>query len=74
MRRNQVTITVERFGNEVPEELNAKSIKIKAYADSNNVYEALAAAFNKVLEEIKDNQKLPEFGCSTSSKSIELND
>lgn len=39
MRRNQVTITLERFGEDVPKELNATSIKVSAYADSNNVYE-----------------------------------
>lgn len=62
MRKNQVTITIERFGDQIPAELNADSIRIDVYADSNNIYEALTAAFDKALSEIKNTQRIPEFG------------
>lgn len=74
MRKNQVTITLERFGDTVPKNLNAKSMKIEVYADSNDVYEALSAAFNGVLEEIKKNQAMPEFGVVSSHSSTRLSD
>lgn len=52
MRKNQVTIKIERFGDQVPEIFNADSIEINVYADSNNVYEALALAYREALEQI----------------------
>lgn len=70
MRRNQVTITLERFGEDVPKELNATSIKVSAYADSNNVYEALAIAYKEILDELGKYQRQPEFGCSSGSTNI----
>ena len=44
------------------------------YADSNDVYEALSVAFNEVLEEIKKNQAMPEFGVVSSHSSVRMND
>lgn len=53
MRKNQVTIKIERFGDQVPEIFKANSLEINVYADSNDIYEALALAYKEVLEQIK---------------------
>ena len=70
MRKNQVSIKIERFGDQVPEQLNGDSLEISVYADANNIYEALAAAYSKVLEEIKKHEKLPSFGCVTGDTEV----
>ena len=70
MRNNQVSIKIERFGDQVPEELNGRSLEIEVYADANNIYEALAAAYTKVMEEIQKYEKLPSFGCVTGDTEI----
>lgn len=53
MRKNQVTIKIERFGDQVPEIFKADSLEINVYADSNNIYEALAAAYREAVKQIK---------------------
>ena len=70
MRKNQVTITIDRFGDQVPKKLKENRIQINVYADSNNVYEALAAAFNKAMYEIGKYEKIPDFGCVTSQTKV----
>ena len=62
MRNNQVSIKIERFSDE--EKLGLGKLQINAYADSNNVYEALAAAYFEVLQQIQveGNIELPSFG------------
>jgi hypothetical protein len=58
MRKNQVSITVERFGVEgLPEwlEYDGEGHQIiRVYADSNNIFEALAAANDEVMRVIKE--------------------
>ena len=70
MRKNQVSIKIERFGDQVPEKLNGDSLEIEVYADANNIYEALAAAYGKVLEEITKYERLPSFGCAESNIEV----
>lgn len=65
MRKNQITIKVERFGDQVPErlrELGNKSMRFNVYCDSNNIYEALAGAYAQVLDELQKDVDLPSFG------------
>lgn len=51
MRRNQVSIKVERFGDQAS---NGKHQIIEVYADSNNILEALTDAFSEVSRKIID--------------------
>lgn len=67
MRNNQVSINIQRFNDEVPanfKEANdgATRARIYAYADSNNVYEALSAAYFQVLSIIAEYEDVPNFG------------
>lgn len=63
MRTNQITITVERFGDQAPEsEDSSKHQVFSVYCDSNNIYEALAGAYKSVIDEIEKSTKLPSFG------------
>lgn len=59
MRKNQVSINIQRFGDQVPENYPKNIQEIKVYADSNNLYEALTIAISQVLEEIKKHEKVP---------------
>ena len=61
MRRNQVTIKIERFGDQAPENANGHQI-ISVYADANNVYEALAAAYAETIAAIEEDFALPSMG------------
>lgn len=77
MRNNQVSIRIQRFGDEIPKNFKIpeddilsyeyKNYKegttqiIKTYADSNNLYEALVAAFNEAVMEIQKYEDLPKF-------------
>lgn len=62
MRTNQVSIRLERFSDK--EDIGLDRLTIDAYADSNNVYEALTAAYFEVLEKLqKDGEiSLPSLG------------
>ncbi|MCH5205969.1 MAG: hypothetical protein J1F09_03380 [Oscillospiraceae bacterium] len=46
MRKNQVTIFVKRFDGKYPDNRQVTEI----YADSNDLFEALSAAFVKTVE------------------------
>lgn len=63
MRKNQISIKVQRFGDQVPENYPKEMQEIRVYADSNNLYEALTAAFCKVLTEVQKYEAVPSFGC-----------
>lgn len=53
MRKNQVTIRIERFGDVVPRDYPKEERQtISVYADCNNLYEALTAAYNAAINEI----------------------
>ena len=60
MRTVQVSIKIQRFGPNAP---NGKEQNLTVYADANNEYEALCAAFYEALDAIQatDNY-LPSFG------------
>ena len=62
MRSNQVSIKLERFFD--IEEMGVDDLQINVYADANNVYEALAAAYFEVLQQLQSEGdiKLPTFG------------
>ena len=60
MRRNQISIHVERFGDQAPE--GAKKQSLSVYADANNIFEALSAVYYRLVEEIRKDQVIPSFG------------
>lgn len=61
MRKNQVTIVIDRFGDEAS---NEQHEQIAIYADNNNVYEALSGAYFMALEHIGN----PAVGKSIETK------
>ena len=69
MRKNQVSINIERFNEEAPGD--SRHMTIRVYADANNVYEALAAAYYAALDAIQEDQSLPSFGDRTHSSDKE---
>lgn len=71
MRRNQVTINIERFGDQVPKNYPERTQRIEVYADSNNLYEALAAAFSGVLEEVRKYEDIPSGRCDVCSNALD---
>lgn len=67
MRKNQVEIRVTRFDDEIPDSIQTQNNDIKwyefsTYTDSNNVFEALAAAYNNILNHINNDENFPKFG------------
>ena len=54
MRLNQVSIKIQRFGNQAPE--GQKEQTIEVYADSNNIDEALLKALSLVRKELENNE------------------
>lgn len=62
MRKNQVSININRFGDQVPENYPKDIQQIKVYADSNNLYEALTIAISQLIEELKKHEEVPSFG------------
>lgn len=67
MRKNQVSIYVQRFTSEAPE--GAVRQDIHVYADAYNIWEAVAAANYELSSRILQDQSLPQFG-RTNSGSI----
>lgn len=74
MRNNQIEIKVTRLNSEIPQSIQEKydnkvSIyTMNTYADSNNVFEALAAAYLNILKAIKEDEDFPKFGDSGDVK------
>ena len=67
MRKNQVEIKVARFGDEIPDSVqdidnSVTSYEFATYTDSNDVFEALAAAYLNILNHIKNDENFPKFG------------
>lgn len=59
MRENQVTIKIERVGDQVPNLGNNTWQTIDVYCDANDVYEALSGAVFEALGQLrKDGEKL----------------
>lgn len=69
MRSNQVEIKIRRFGEEVPESYGNKIQVISVYADSNNLYEALAVANSELIKELRKYENVPSFGIATVSNN-----
>ena len=63
MRKNQVTIKISRFGDEVPENYGGDKQIIAVYADSNNLFEALSVAYSEAIKELQKYETIPSFGC-----------
>jgi hypothetical protein len=68
MRKNQVFIRIERFGDQVPKEIGRKQMEISVYADANNIYEALAAAYHEAITTVSKYDGLPSFGSRSSGE------
>lgn len=68
MRKNQVSIYIQRFTSEAPE--GAVQQAIRVYADSNNIWEALAAANHEATQQIIKDQLLPSFGRAESDVKV----
>ena len=68
MRKVQVSIQVERFGDQAP---NGKRDALVVYADANNPYEAVCAALYETLDIIKKHSGLPGFGRRGRRESID---
>jgi len=62
MRKDQVSIRIERFGDEVPKNYPEKTQRIQVYADANNLYEALVSACSAIIEEVRKYESVPSFG------------
>lgn len=62
MRKNQVTIQIKRFGDQVPKGYHKEIQEISVYADSNNLSEALLTAMAQVLVEVRQYEEVPAFG------------
>jgi len=67
MRIVQVGIQVERFGEAAPD---GNRHAFTVYADANNAYEAICAAFYETLERIKQHSELPSFGRRESDERL----
>lgn len=55
MRKNQISIKVERFGDQVPKDVASTHQIISVYADSNNFADALFEALHLLMEEVNGN-------------------
>ena len=63
MRKNQVSIKINRYEDEVPEDYKKDTQIISVYADSNNLFEALSVAYSEVIKELQQHETIPSFGC-----------
>lgn len=80
MRKNQVTINIERFGTEapkgkmielkqlLPESLLKEYQVIHVYCDSGNDYEELAGIYYQTFCEIMKYKEIPSFGRRQTQK------
>lgn len=69
MRSNQVEIKIRRFGEEVPESYGNNIQVISVYADSNNLYEALAVANSELMKALQEFENIPSFGTKSVSNN-----
>ncbi|WP_088121143.1 hypothetical protein [Bacillus wiedmannii] len=60
LRKNQVSIVIERFGDGAKNGQNKQTIRV--YCDSNNIWEALTGACYEAVGEVMKNENLPSFG------------
>lgn len=69
MRSNQVEIKIRRFGEEVPLNYENKTQVISVYADSNNLYEAIAVANSELIKALQEYEDVPSFGVTSVSNN-----
>ena len=62
MRKNQVEITIRRFGEDVPKSYHSDRQIINVYADSNNLFEALSVAYSELIQALQKYENIPSFG------------
>lgn len=67
MRKNQVSIKVERFGDQVPPEAGTTHQVISVYADSNDFSAALLEAVHALMDEVEGH-----VGHEDSSSSVSV--
>lgn len=70
MRSNQVTLRINRYAEAVPESYDSDRQIIDVYADSNNLFEALAVAYNEAMNELQKYEKFPYFGDRIVSNNL----
>lgn len=58
MRKNQITLTIRRFGDQVPKGYPMDGMDVKVYADSNNLYEALSKAYAKAINVMEEYERV----------------
>lgn len=61
MRRNQITLKIERFGEDAP---NGKYQKIEIYSDGNNIHETLSNINQLAIDTIERTSKIKRFGAN----------
>ncbi|MBO2022700.1 hypothetical protein J4737_01935 [Listeria monocytogenes] len=72
MRKNQVTIKIERFGEDIPDEFKEMNMQVMSvYADGNDLHETLCGAFQLALNEVAK-YKYDNFTRRESFDSLEL--
>lgn len=72
MRKNQVTIKIERFGEDIPDEFKEMNMQVMSvYADGNDLHETLCGAFQLALNEVAK-YKHDNFTRRQSFDSLEL--
>lgn len=59
MRSNQITLKIERFGEDAP---NSNYQKIEIYSDGNNIYETLSNITQLAVDTISKTSKTKRFG------------
>lgn len=58
MRKNQITLSITRFGDQVPKGYPMERMDVKIYADSNNLYEALSKAYAKTINVMEEYERV----------------
>lgn len=71
MRKNQITIKLERFGDQVPRDYPSTHQIISVYADSNEFSEALMTAMRMMMDKANRNlyERYPSFSSASSITS-----
>lgn len=58
MRKNQISINITRYNDEVPASYPEKRQTINVYSDSNNLFEALSMAYTQAVNAIREWQSV----------------
>ena len=63
MRSNQIEIKIRRYGDVIPESYGDDVQVISVYADSDNLFEALSAAYGAAIQKLQEYERFPAHGC-----------